>query len=78
MKSLDFLVVRCKGEVIDFYRIEDGYTSVVLNISKDSVDEETFKLLPENGYLGETEAMQHCGTYGDLSIAIENVECISI
>ena len=76
MKSLEVLVIRYKGEVIDFYGIEDGYTSIILNISKDSVDEETFKLLPENGYLGETEAMHHCNTYGDLSIAIENVEII--
>lgn len=88
MKSNNFeislLVVRVKGVPIDVIPIYDGYTNVQVYVPLDKIDNNDIVELrkcslqsmsyEENFYLGEGEAKDFCGTYGNVNIDIEKKE----
>lgn len=85
MKKLDVLVVRKNGEVLTYEGINDMYTPVCLAIDVAGLNEDTIEKLTKayfnrsektNTMYDEQEAKDFCGEYGEITIAIENVEII--
>jgi len=83
-KSINAITVRNikSNTLIEAVGFDDGSDSIQLYISKNSISEDTKKMIIEEGHFEdcsenlflETEAYHLPGTYGDVSIQIEAIQ----
>lgn len=80
--KVEFITARLNGKLLFVEAIQDAYTSIQISLNVEELDEESIKVFRKDKYvietdsntfyLGEVEAKDICGKYGNVIITTES------